>query len=41
VRTWSLNLFHIRDGRVTRLVHYWDGDAALADLGLAPEGDAA
>jgi ketosteroid isomerase-like protein len=30
----ALNLFHIRDGRVTRLVVYLDGDRALADLGL-------
>lgn len=28
------NLFHVRDGRVTRLVLYYDGDGALAELGL-------
>jgi ketosteroid isomerase-like protein len=34
------SLFEVRRGRVARLVVYLDRDHALADLGLAPEGEA-
>jgi ketosteroid isomerase-like protein len=34
MQTENATVFHIIDGKVTRLVVYWDGGRALADLGL-------
>jgi ketosteroid isomerase-like protein len=37
MRTRGVNLFHFRDGKVTRFVHYWNAERAFADLGLGSE----
>jgi ketosteroid isomerase-like protein len=38
VRTEAVALFHVRGGKVTRLVNYLDRERAFADLGLGAEG---
>ena len=37
MRQRSLNLFEIRDGKVIKVIAYWDGERAAAELGLAGE----
>jgi ketosteroid isomerase-like protein len=41
LRTRMAQLFHVRSSKITRLVVWIDGERALADLGFAPEDDAA
>jgi hypothetical protein len=37
MRTKAVTLFHIRGGKVTRLLLYAEGQRALENLGLAPQ----
>jgi ketosteroid isomerase-like protein len=34
MRAPGANVFHVREGRVIRIVSYWDRQRALADLGM-------
>jgi hypothetical protein len=37
MRTRGASVWRISGGKVTKLVIYWNGERALADLGLASE----
>jgi ketosteroid isomerase-like protein len=41
MQTKNASLCQVRDGKVVKLVLYWDRDRALSELGLARETDAA
>jgi hypothetical protein len=40
LQTRGASLIQVGDGTVTKIVNWFDRDRALADLGLAPEGEA-
>jgi ketosteroid isomerase-like protein len=39
VSSRSAEVFEVRDGKVTRIVVYYDREHAISDLGLTPEAD--
>jgi ketosteroid isomerase-like protein len=41
MQTNAATIFHIRDGKVTKLVSCWDADRALADIGQSSEATTA
>ena len=41
MRTKGASLFHVREGKVTRFVLYWDRERALADLDLPSDAGSA
>jgi hypothetical protein len=40
LHTRGASIYHVPDGKVTKIVSYYDRDHAFADLGLTPEGNA-
>jgi ketosteroid isomerase-like protein len=37
MRAYGAHLFHVRSGKVTKIVRYWDREYGFADLGIDPE----